>query len=57
MKDFINKYILNEVTSVIVDHLLLVTVAFTAIQGDINYAIAGLAIYFIGQHPRYLGRK
>ncbi len=47
----------SETTNLVIDHLVLLMVVMTSLQGRLELAIAGLAVYFIGQHPRYLTSK
>ena len=56
MKDFINNITVENLHTA-ADLVILGIVAATAVAGNTAFAIAGLAIYFMGQHPGILGRK
>ena len=54
MFEKITNALVSDTFSVILSHALLAVVIYHGFVGNTGLAIAGLAIYFIGQHPRYL---
>ena len=53
----IRKIIFSDVLLILLDHLVLFMVIMTSMQGRLDLAVAGLAVYFIGQHPRYVSSR